>query len=290
MGRVFTGYLVRGGIAAALLAALPATALATPAPSKVSGVANVSATGVSKATLRCPNNGIPLSGYVSSLSGGAFARDSVPGGVHGWSFNFTSTGGSGHAHLGLRCLRMKLPKGVNNVRTKIFTRKLTLHPAPGSSAKGSASCRKGYLPTGYGFDRSATTELASRLQLTSAVPGKGGWSFRVRNTGSSSQPATIHLRCLGSRSTADGGLSERFKLHQETGAGTVGSGALGLRCPSGNFSLAAGYSVPAGDDISVTTAVPRGGRSGRVSFRNPSGPKQRVHTYLSCLSLTTRFR
>jgi hypothetical protein len=290
MGRVSKGYLVRGGLAAALLAALPAAALATPAPSKVSAVASVSATGVSKATMRCPNNGVPLSGYVSSLSGGAFPRDSVPGGIHGWSFNLTSTGGSGHARVGLRCLRMKLPKGVSSVHTKIFTRKLTLHPAPGSSAKGSASCRSGYLPTGYGFDRSATTELASHLQLTSAAPGKHGWSFRVRNTGASSQPATIHLRCLGSRATAANGMSERFKLHQESDSGTVGTGALGLRCPSGNFSLAAGYSVPAGDDISVTTAAPRGTRSGRVSFRNPSGPKQRVHTYLSCLSLTTRFR
>jgi hypothetical protein len=290
MGRVSTRHLVQICLAAALLAALPAAALATPAPSKGSAVVKVSATGVSKATVRCPNNGVPLSGYVSSLSGGAFARDSVPGGIHGWNFNFTSTGGSGHAHVGLRCLRMKLPKGVNNVHTKIFTRKLTLHPAPGSSAKGSASCKSGYLPTGYGFDRSATTEPASRLQLTSAVPGKHGWSFRVRNTGTSSQPATLHVRCLGSRATAGNGMSERFKLHQESDSGTVGTGALGLRCPAGNFSLSAGYSVPAGDDISVTTAVPRGARSGRVSFRNPSGPKQRVHTYLTCLSLTTRFR
>lgn len=53
MGRVFRDYLVRLPIACAILAVLPAAALATPVPSTVSKRVSVSANGVTSSTLRC---------------------------------------------------------------------------------------------------------------------------------------------------------------------------------------------------------------------------------------------
>src|SRR4051794_27538684 len=155
MRRVFRGYLVHLGLALAALAALPAAALATPSPTTVVKSVSVGSSGVRSTTLACPNQGLALSGYVTDLSGGAFGRDSVPGDLNHWSFSFTSSGSSGHARVALRCLRMKLPKGVREVQTKVFTSKSTVHPLGGSSAKTRISCRSGYVPSGWGIDRSA---------------------------------------------------------------------------------------------------------------------------------------
>jgi len=292
MGRVFRGYLAGLPVACAIVALLPAAASATPVPSTVSKRVSVSAGGVTTSTLRCPGKGIALSGYVSALSGGAFARDSLPGDLHHWSFRLTANGGSGHARVALRCLGLKLPTGLKNVATKVFTTKELLHPGAGSSTVARSSCDKGFVPTGYGIDRSDAGGSAPQLLLSSAVPGSRSWGFRVKNTGAATQPVTIHLRCLGARATGKRGgqsLTEHFKLRRVKASGTVGSGSLTLRCPRGTYALAAGHALPAGDDIFATSSAPSGARGGRFSFRNPSGGKERVRTYLSCLSLRTSF-
>jgi hypothetical protein len=293
MGRVFRDYLAGLPIACAIVALLPAAASAAPDPSTVSKRIGVSASGVTTFTLRCPGKGIALSGYVTAVSGGAFARDSLPGDLHHWSFRFTSNGGSGHARVALRCMGLKLPKGLKNVATKVFTTKATLHTAGGSSAVTRSSCDKGFVPTGYGIDRSDAGSSAPQLLVASAVPDSRSWGFRVKNTSAATQPVTIHLRCLGARATGKRGghsLTEHFKLRHVKSSAKVGSGPLSLRCARGTYALAAGHALPAGDDIFSTRSVPSRARGGSFSFRNPSGGKQRVRTYLSCLSLRTSFR
>jgi hypothetical protein len=293
MGRVFRGYLAALPIACAIVALLPAAASAAPLPSTVSKRVSVSADGVTTSTLRCPGRGLALSGYVSAVSGGAFARDSLPGDLHRWSFRFTANGGSGHARVSVRCLRLKLPKGLKSVTTRVFTTKAVLHPGGGSSALARPSCDKGFLPTGYGIDRSDAGGSAPQLLLTSAVAHSRSWGFRVKNTSAGPQPATIHTRCLGARATGKRGgrsLTEHFKLLRVKASAKVGSGSLTLKCPRGTYALAAGQALPAGDDIFATSSAPSGARGGRFSFRNPSGGKERVRTYLSCLSLRTSFR
>src|SRR4051794_16999517 len=239
MGRVFRGYLVRFGLAGAVLAVLPACALATPSPTTLSKSVSVGASGVTSTTLRCPHQGLALSGYVTSASGGAFARDSIPGGIHRWTFNFASTGGSGQARVGLRCLRMKLPNGVKQTQTKIFTTTPEIHPAAGSSAKFRATCRNGYLPVGYGIDRSKAGAAAEDLPISGAVPRSQSWDFRVKNTGAARQAVTIHLRCLGARAVSVSGrkLSERFKLSHVAGSAKTGTGTLSLKCSPGYYAL-----------------------------------------------------
>ncbi len=293
MGRVFRGYLAGLPVACAIVALLPAAAAATPVPSTVAKRVSVGTAGVTTTTLRCPGKGIALSGYASALSGGAFVRDSLPGDLHRWSFHLTSSGSSGHARVVVRCLRLKLPAGLKSVGTKVFTTKAELNPGGGSSAVARSSCDKGFLPTGYGFDRSGAGASAPQLLVTSAVPDSRSWSFRVKNTGTATQPVTIHLRCLGARATGKRGghsLTEHFRLRSAKGSDKVGTGTLSLKCARGTYALAAGHALPAGDDIFATSSVPSGARGGHFSFRNPSGGKERVHTYLSCLSLRTNFR
>jgi hypothetical protein len=292
MRRVFRGYLVHFGLALAAIGALPAAALATPSPTTVSEEVHLEGGGVTTWKQACPRDGLALSGYVTEVEGGAFARDSVPGDLNHWNFAFTSSAGSGHGHVSVRCLRMKLPKGVRAVQTKVFTRKSVVHPLGGSSAKTRISCRKGYVPVGWGIDRSAAGGDARTLQVSGAIPRTHSWDFRVKNTGTATQTATVYLRCLGERARSQSGrkLTERFKLRRVAELTKTGTGTLSARCPSGYYSLAAGYLLRPTDDILARGAFPVHKRSGRFAFTNPSGASENVRTYLSCLSLKTSFR
>jgi hypothetical protein len=292
MGRVFRGYLVRLGIAGAALAALPAAALATPSPTTVSEEVHLETGGVTSWKQACPRDGLALSGYVTEVEGRASARDSVPGDLNHWTFAFTSSAGSGHGHVSVRCLRLKLPRGVRQIQTKVFTRRAVVRPRGGSSATARVSCRKGYLPVGYGMDRSAAGSDAQTLELSGAIPRTRSWDFRVKNTGTATQTVTLYLRCLGDRARSQSGrkLSERFKLRRVAKLTTTGTGRLSARCPTGYLSLATGYLLRPTDDISVVRAFPVHTRGGRFTFSNPSGPRESVRTYLSCLSLRTSFR
>jgi hypothetical protein len=293
MRRVFRGYLVRFCIAGALLA-MPGAAAATPDPALISKRVSVGSSGVTSATLRCPGRTLALSGYVTSVSGGAFARDSVPPpSIRSWTFRFTSSGGSGSARVGLRCMRVKLTRDLQRVRTKLLTAGTGPTVEGRSSRAARVSCGRGFVPTGYGLDRSLAGSAASRLLLASAVPASRSLAFRIENTDNRRHRAVVRVRCLGSRATgtrSGRSVSERFSIRRLGFSDNVGSGSVSHRCPSGRYGLTTGHQLPAGDDIFLTGSYPAGFRSGRWSFLNPSGGSEPVRTYLSCLSLRTRFR
>jgi hypothetical protein len=233
-----------------------------------------------------------MSGYVTSLSSGAASLDSIPVDIRRWRFQFSSSGGTKSARVGLRCLRLKLPAGgLQKVRSKVFTSRIVVQPAAHSSVTARESCAAGYVPTGYGLGRSAAPRA---LQLASAVPRPRGWTFRVENTGASAQPATLRLRCISARVTGTRSghtLSQRFSIARKAFSDTVsGNRSLTHRCGGGSLSLAAGHVVPVGDDSVMRLNFASGNRSGRWDVRNPSGAGAKVRTYLTCLSLRTRFR
>lgn len=294
MGRAFRGDPVRFLGACALSGALlasPAAASATPDPLTVSKQVTVSASGVTAVTLTCPGKSFAASGYVTRLSAGALSRASIPTDVRRWRFEFSSAGGTEGARVGLRCLRLKLAPGLHRVRTKAFSGRTTVPVPASSSTTARSSCPSGYLPTGYGIDRSAAPRS---LQLASAVPSSRSWSFRVKNSGASEQSATLRVRCIGARATATRSgrtVSQRFSIARPAFSDTVsGRGALAHRCGPGSTSLAAGHVVSARDDIEMNLHFAAGARSGGWEVQNRSGRDQRVRTYLTCLSLRTRFR
>lgn len=292
MSRVPGSYLARSCIVGALLA-MPAGAAATPDPVATSKQVSVGPSGVTSTTLRCPARALALSGYVKSVSGGAFARDSVPSsGLRSWTFRFTSSGGSGSARVGLRCLRVRLAGDLQRVRMKVRTRASGQSVGGSSSWAGRLSCGSGFVPTGYGLDRSRAG-TAGRLLLAGAVPGSRSLAFRVKNTSNQQQHPVLRVRCLGARATGERSghsVSERFSIRRLGFSERIGSGSVSHRCSPGSYGLTTGHKLPAGDDISLTGSYPTGSRSALWSFFNPSGGSEPVRTYLSCLSLQTRFR
>jgi hypothetical protein len=165
--------------------------------------------------------------------------------------------------------------------------------AAGSTKTVSASCPRGYIATGYGLDRSHAGAAAHQLVLERAAPGSRGWEFRVRSAASAGRPIGIQLRCMSARATGDRSgrpIAERFSIKRLGFSNTTGSGSVSHGCGRATYALAAGFSLPSGDDIRVSAAYPSGSRGGRWSFVNPTGSDESVRTYLTCLSLRTRFR
>ena len=297
MGRVFRGNPVRMpaaiGLAASLLA-LPTAAAASPTVVTVRKTVAVTGAGPTPATLRCPTKGLALSGYATRLSGGALARDSIPRGVGSWRFNLTSRG-RGRADLALRCLRVRVPQGLTRVRTGVSTARGRLVVPARSSRTVRLRCARGHLPTGYGLDRSEAGSAGRNLSLTSAVPAARSWSFRIENAGAATLAGQVRLRCVTERArgtrAGGGSATERFSITRVGFTDRVaGARSLSRRCPSGRASLAAGHYIRASDDVTLPLGFPAGTRSGRWRVRNPGGGPERVHTYLSCLSLRTGFR
>jgi hypothetical protein len=115
----------------------------------------------------------------------------------------------------------------------------------------------------------------------------------VRNTASSAQRITIQLRCMSARASGQRSgrpIAERFSIKRLGFSDARGSGTVTHGCGRGTYAVAAGYTLPPADDIRATEAHPAAARAGIWSFVNPSGPAESLRTYLTCLSLRTRFR
>ena len=287
------------------LAVLPAAASATPLPSSVARNVQVKPSGTTSVSVRCPSRqSVALAGAVVSAGSGAVPRDSVPGDGRSWTFRFTTLGGSSagsrRARVVLRCVRLRIEQGMQEVRLRVFTglREVTIRAL--SSRRVRVSCAPGFVPTGYGMDRAFRSEggplPAADLRLAASVPSTGSWVFRVENAGGSDTRAALRVRCLARTATARRGsrsLRQGLKVHTAAFSDSVGTGSsenVTHSCPAGHFSLATGHALSANDDIFVRLASPFASRSGRWTFDHQAGGSQSVRTYLTCLSLRTSFR
>jgi hypothetical protein len=284
-----------------LLAAAPGAA-ARPEPLSVEKSVRVSASGVTALTLRCPQGATALAGAVTSTSTGVNARDSVPRDAGRWTFRFTALSGarSPRARAELRCIRISRAAGVRSWRITSFTGRRTVRVQALATRGVRVRCMRGFISTGYGLDRSAPEPVgplpSGDVQLSAAVPTGNGYLFRLENTGGDPTRVTLRIRCLGRVATGRRGganVRQEFEVDRAGFVDRVSSGGrrtLRHRCPAGRFSLAAGFSLDARDDIFLTGAHPAAMRSGTWSFNHPSGAGETVRTYLSCLNLSTGFR
>jgi hypothetical protein len=192
--------------------------------------------------------------------------------------------------LGLRCIRVKPPRGPSHVRVNVLSGSQAFAVGGGSSKRVRATCPAGYVATGYGIDRSRAGSAAAQLVLESTVPAARSWAFRVRNLGTASQRVSMQLRCMSASAAGDQAGrpgAERFSIARLAFSESPGSGAVSHSCASGRYAVATGYALPDGSGLRAS-AFPDGPRVGRWSFTGSSGTGTR--TYLTCLSLRTRFR
>ena len=287
------------------LAVLPAAASATPLPSSVSKNVKVRSSGTTSVTVRCASSqSVALAGAVVSAGSGAVPRDSLPQGGRGWTFRFTTLGGSSaasrRARVIVRCLRLRIDNGMQDVRLRVFTGLSKVGVEALSTRRVRVPCADGFVPTGYSMDRAFRSEggplPAADLRLASAVRSSASWVFRIENQGGSDTRAALRVRCVGRTATARRGsraLRQGLRLSTASFSDRVGVGnseTVTHSCPEGTASLGTGHSLSANDDIFVRLAHPLASRSGRWTFDHQAGGGQTARTYLTCLSLRTAFR
>jgi hypothetical protein len=286
-----------GGVAVAIvmLTALPvaASAAATVVPSSVDRSTMVPARGGKSLTLTCPDRSVALHAAPVSLPSGVRVSDSGPGAdVRRWKLRLASVAGaSRRVRATLRCVSLNLPSGVSDVTLRVSTNnRPNLHVSADSTVSLSIRCPSGYIATGLGVGMSTRA-----VKLVAAVPNRSGWVVRVKNNGSSAARARAHVRCLqrvisglrdGARTALGFGI-KRVAYSTPVSAGK--SRSVTGSCAPNRFSLGTGISLDSDDDISLLRSFPFGGRQGSWFFRN-RGPRERVTSYLLCLSRASRFR
>jgi hypothetical protein len=283
-------------VAVPLAAAGPASAGA-PIPSSVERSVTLPADGTRSLTLRCPGEGVALSGAVSSSgTGTAGALDSIPNpDGRSWTFRFASGAGADRRRAAavLRCMRVRVPRAVRRVRLLTATRRDPDVTVPGGSTRRAAlRCPPGFVPTGWGHEGLPPGEL----RVAAAVPGRGGWEFRLENPGAAVASGTLHIRCLERAQRGRGrgrALRHGFRVRRASfrdGVRVGDAGPLAHSCRSSEFSVATGSWLAAGVELVLGASHPTGERGGRWTFDHRGGRREPVRTYLLCLDLGSRWR
>ena len=283
------------GLAALVaLASVPATASAEAVvqPSATARSATIPPGGGGGFDLGCKGAAVALNGSLSS-DGAPFAGASVPDlrRANRWGYMFDGSGLSTGVRVRaeLRCVSVAPPRGVTGITLRVNTsRSAVLSLAAGEVRGVAVRCNGGYVPTGYALAADA------RVRLVAAVPGRSGFRFRLENSAAGRSSAVLRIRCLqrrvaGVRAGATTSLAFRVRHASFTDRVDGGTPTLSHVCRAGEFSLAAGVELDAGNDVVMTSAAPRGRRGGQWRFQQAAGSTQ-VETYLLCLALDSRFR
>jgi hypothetical protein len=277
---------------AVLLAAAGPAAAGAPVPSSVERSVTLQPGETKSVTLRCPGEGVALSGAVSSSGAGAAAAlDSIPRpDGRSWRFRFASPAGAvrRRAVAVLRCVQVRLPRGVRRVRLVTVTRRDPDIAVPGGSTRRAAlGCPRGFAPTGWGH------EGLHELRITAAVPERGRWLFGLENPGAADAAGSLHIRCferLARGRLRDRSIRHRFRIRRVSFRDRLGPGPLTHSCRSSEFSVATGSRFDASDDLVLGASHPAGARSGRWTFQQRGGGGESITNYLLCLDLGSRWR
>jgi len=276
--------LTRSIACAAALAGVASTGAPAAAQAKVvepvwvTKQVDIAAGQTKSVTLKCPARAVALNGTASHAS------SSIPGAnARRWTFRFDRSGSAV-----LRCVRLRLPHNVSGISLVVGT---TFEPVfevpPGFTQTIDVKCPTGEVPTGWGLDRSGD---ANGLSIAAAVPTAKGWSFAVENTGATGAAGSLNARCLERKQRASSGQHHTFATRIASFTEQIENDATASRsCRSDEYSVATGVSLPASDDIVLTSTGLTGERGAEWTFSQTSGATP-VQTSLICLARTTGFR
>jgi hypothetical protein len=270
-----------GAIALLLLGAFPASAAALVDPVSVSRSVTVPSGATRSLSLACPGTAVALHAAASYELG----SDSVPGShARRWTFRFTSDANDARrvVRAELRCARLRLPVGIEDVRLVVGTvRGPDVAVAARSTTRIALTCKRGHVPTGWGLERG---DAGGAIAVAAAAPTRRGFVFKLENTGDAGATATPRIRCLERTQRAAGGETHSFETRIASFRDRGGTARHA--CRRGEYSVAAGVSLDPAADVLLTGATPTGERGAHWSF-SETAP---VTTTLVCLARGTRFR
>jgi hypothetical protein len=287
------------GAIAALAAAAPASAATLNGPvwQTVTKQVPVREGKVTETKVRCPSTMVAIAGTVAKHPASSIIRRSLPSGARTWRFAFGGyVGAARHkATVVVRCVGLSVPAAAGSVRLNVNTVKGGVGVDSLARAETTVSCRKGYVPTDWGFDIAPPTTTQDvlppdELQVYKALASSHGYSFGAENLGAGGHVAKFRVRCLERSVAGKAGLSHSWLVKRQPTSQRIRSGVRTVRhsCAKGFLSLGPGHSIdPAGDVIFRRSYDVRTG-SGAWVFDNASGT-DKVTTQLLCLSTGSTF-
>jgi hypothetical protein len=252
---------------------------------------------VTSSTVDCPRGMTALAGGVRSRPTGSILRASMPSSPGRWRFRFGAlVGARSHAaRVVVRCARLQLPAGEPGLDLRVHTATRRVPVTALSSATTTLSCRRGFFPTGWGFEErppgSPEPLGPEEVQVFKALAGRSRYELGLENTGSAGEVVTVRMRCLERRVVTKHGFAHSFRVRRPVFSNRLGRGVrrLSHSCPLAHFALGAGHSIDPRDDILYRRSYTGGTRTGHWVFEQTVGSAQRVQTQLVCLDLRTTF-
>ena len=285
------------GVLAALVVVAPAAADA-PIVQTVTKKVPVREGTVTESKAFCPRNMAAVSGAVVSHPAGSTLRRSLPSGARSWRFAFGGYIGATKrsATVMLRCVGLNVPDAAGKVQLNVNTVSRTLSTGAIGRAERTVSCRRGYVPTDWGFNippPNTTQNVlpAEELQVFKALAGSRGYSFGIENLGAGDQGAGLRVRCLQRTVAGRAGLSHSWRIRRVRNSDGIrgGNRVVGHSCRAGHLSVGRGQSIDPAGDVVFRRSFPRRTRSARWLFDNAGG-RDTVTTQIQCLSMGTDFR
>jgi hypothetical protein len=252
---------------------------------------------VTETKVHCPSTMVAIAGTVAKHPTASIIRRSLPSGARTWRFAFGGyVGAARHkATVVVRCVGLSVPSAAGNVQLNVNT--LTRGVAVDSLARASATidCRKGYVPTAWGFETpppSATQDVLppAELQVYKALAGPRGYSFGLENLGAGTQGAKLRVRCLERTAAGKAGLSHTWQVKRQRSTQSIRSGVRTVRhsCAKGFLSVGLGHSIDPASDVIFRRSYDVKAGSGAWVF-DKAGGTDKVTTQLLCLSTGSTF-
>jgi hypothetical protein len=272
-----------GAIGLLALAAVPASASAAPLvhPVSVSRSVTVPSGDTRSLTLTCPGTAVALHGAPSPELG----ADSIPGShPQRWTFRFAAEAGgpSRRASAVLRCVRLRLPAGIEDVRLVVGTvSRPGVEVGAGSAAQVLLRCDRGQVAVGWGVER---VRAGREIGVTAIARTRRSFGFELDNRGSTPATASPRIRCLQRTQRSSSGLTHSFRL-RTTSFEDSGRTARHA-CRRGEYSVSAAAVLDPDDGAFLEAAIPRGPRGALWRFSQATG----ATSELVCLARGTTFR
>jgi hypothetical protein len=287
------------GVLVALVVAAPAAAAALNGPvvKTVTKQLPIREGKVTESKVRCPGTMVAIAGSLVKLPASATFRKSLPSGARTWRFAFGGfVGATSHkATVNVRCVGLSVPTRAGQVALNVNTVSHGLGVNALDRAETRIDCRKGYVPTAWGFDIPAPSTTQNvlppeELQVYKALADSRGFAFGLENLGAGGNVARLRVRCLQRTAAGKAGLSHTWQITHQRRSQRIRSGVRTVRrsCASLSLSVGLGHSIDPAGDVIFRRSYDGKTRSAAWVFDNGSGI-DRVTTQLLCLSTITTF-
>jgi hypothetical protein len=227
---------------------------------------------VTSFAVKCPPGHVATSGGVSSPPAGAGVLRIAPTGVGTYAFRLTNpTARPKRVGVAVTCRKVEAgPRlTVRHVQT-------TFRVGSDSQRSARLACPSRTTAAGWGVDVDGTA-----LELRVASATLRGFRFTLHNTRSRARRATVYGNCVTVlRSAGAAPAPLRVKITTWTDAVVLSRQHYRHRCPSGWFSLGAGFAVGRPSLHLAGAAAVQGGGSWWVT--HDASDQARVQLQLSC--------